>query len=165
MTKRYGRNCLRPSLRELATIFCDDGGGGCSAGVGDGCELFEVSTTTTGSVGELLGVALAGEPDGFAVFEIFRLLPAISESLKKLSAATLIDRAAAQQARISILLEIPDACRIFTPHRVQKVDSSGFFIPHFEQNTAENPLTFAICHLSFVICHLSFVELRFFDDK
>jgi hypothetical protein len=125
-------------------------------GVGDGWGLLDDSTTIAGSVGEPLGVVLAGgvgEADVFAEFARFRLLLAISESLKKLSAATLIDRAAAQHARISILLDIPDKCRTFSPHRVQKVDSSGIFIPHFEQNTAENPFTFVICHLSFVICH------------
>jgi hypothetical protein len=154
MTKGYGRNCLRPSLRELATIFCDNGPGGSTVGVGDGWGLFADSTTIAGSVGEPRGVVLAGgvgEPDGSVEFARFRLLLAISESLKKLNAATLIDRAAAQQAIISILLEIPDACRTFSPHRVQKVDSSGIFIPHFEQNTAENPFTFVIYHLSFVI--------------
>jgi len=121
-------------------------------GVGDGWGLLDDSTTIAGSVGEPLGVVLAGdagESDVFAEFARFRLPLAISESLKKLSAATLSDSAAAQQARISILLDIPDACRTFSPHRVQKVDSSGIFIPHFEQNTAENPFTFVICHLSF----------------
>jgi hypothetical protein len=121
-------------------ILRDEGDVACSKGVGNGFGLFAVSTTTMGGVGEALGLEIADGRDGVERpdgFDEFRFL-AISESLKKLSAATLSDNAAAQQARISILLEILGACWIFSPHRVQKVDSSGIFIPHFEQNTGEN---------------------------
>src|SRR5262245_14229120 len=97
---------------ELDTSFRDKGAGDWSVGVGEG--LFGVSTTTTGGVGEPFGVLPANGDDGvaeadvFAEFERFRLLLGISESLKKLSAATLIEMAAAQQARTSILLETPE---------------------------------------------------------
>jgi hypothetical protein len=39
---------------------------------------------------------------------------------------------------MSILFEIFEALSILLPHRVQKVDSSGISLPHFEQNTTKN---------------------------